>query len=162
MRGVGPGNGLRQLAPSSWLTLLLPLSRILLLLLLLARSKLVLDFTLTLHLLHLLTTTFYTRALPRNLLWWALQALSAGVMAVGGVWACRWRELRPMSFGGGESGRGREGRGGGREISGGGADREEGGRGDGEEEGGYEIGGKGRGRGRGRDGGGLYEMVGMK
>ncbi len=88
-------------------------------------------------------------------------------MGVGGVWACRWRELRPMSFGGGgraeRGGAGGSGvgeRGGGREVRG-----EGGGAGDGEE--GYEMGGEGRGgegreKGRGRDGGGLYEMVGMK
>lgn len=26
---------------------------------------------------------------------------SATLMTVGGVWSCRWRELRPISFGGG-------------------------------------------------------------
>ena len=64
-----------------------------------ARSKLVLDFVLTLHALHWALTAAYTRALPRNVLWWALQVGSVAVMAVGGVWSCRWRELRPMSFG---------------------------------------------------------------
>ncbi len=28
-------------------------------------------------------------------------AASAGFMTVGGVWSCRWRELKPISFGGG-------------------------------------------------------------
>jgi hypothetical protein len=67
-----------------------------------------------------------------------------------------------MSFGGGgraeRAGAGGSGvgeRGGGREVRG-----EGGGGADGEE--GYEMGGEGREKGRGRDGGGLYEMVGMK
>lgn len=32
-------------------------------------------------------------------------------MVAGGVWSCRWRELRPISFGsvGGGGGRGKEG-----------------------------------------------------
>ncbi|KAI4086550.1 MAG: hypothetical protein LQ344_007453 [Seirophora lacunosa] len=71
------------------------------LLLLIARSKLVLDFALTLHALHLLVTSAYSHAVPTNLLWWGLQGVSAGVMVAGGVWACRWRELRPIEFGGG-------------------------------------------------------------
>lgn len=61
-------------------------------------------------------------------------------MGGGGVWACRWRELRPMSFGGGGGGEGGGERGGDREREG----------------------GKEEGRGRGRDGRGWYEMVGMK
>lgn len=66
-----------------------------------------------------------------------------------------------MSFGGGGGemrGKGRVGEGGSSGRSGGGVEREM--RGDGEE--GYEMGGEGRERGRGRDGGGLYEMVGIK
>ena len=65
-----------------------------------ARSKLVPDFALTIHFLHLVVTSVYTRALPTNLLWWALQASSAGLMTALGVWACRYRELQPISFGG--------------------------------------------------------------
>lgn len=86
-----------------------PKSRIILLLLLVARSKLVPDFALTLHLIHLLATSCYSRSVPANWLWWALQAASAGLMVVGGVWSCRWRELRPIAFGKG----GKEGGGGG-------------------------------------------------
>lgn len=112
-----------------------------------------LDFTFTLHFLHLLVTSLYTHSLPRNVLWWGLQAVSAALMFFGGVWACQWRELRPMSFGGqgGGSKTGAAGRVGG--------DIEGGGGGDGEGEG-YEMGA--RNQGRGRDGGGLYEMVGMR
>ncbi|NJR31462.1 hypothetical protein HC762_01700 [bacterium] len=69
------------------------------LLLLISRSKLVPDFALTVHLLHLVTTWLYSRSVPMNLLWWGLQAGSAAIMVSLGVWACRYRELRPISFG---------------------------------------------------------------
>lgn len=65
-----------------------------------SRSKLILDFALTIHLLHLIATTFYAHALPTNVLWWTLQAASAALMASLGVWTCQWRELQPISFGG--------------------------------------------------------------
>ena len=74
--------------------------RAIFLLLFVARSKLVPDFALTLHGLHLVATSLYVRAPPTNLLWWALQAASAALMMSLGIWACRWRELRPLSFGG--------------------------------------------------------------
>ncbi|KAL4945176.1 hypothetical protein BDV06DRAFT_185437 [Aspergillus oleicola] len=70
------------------------------LLVLVSRSKLIPDFALTIHFIHLITTTFYTRSLPSNLLWWALQCASAALMVSLGIWACRWRELQPISFGG--------------------------------------------------------------
>ena len=73
-------------------------------------------------------------------MWWALQAVSASLMVGGGVWACRWRELRPIEFGGAAAaaakGKGR----------------------DGDEGVGYLV---GKGKGRRRDGGGEYEMVGI-
>jgi len=58
-----------------------------------------------------------------------------------GVWACRYRELRPISFGGGASRTAQQGQ---TVVEGG------------EEEVGFAV---GRGRGRGRDGAGEYEMV---
>ncbi|KAL2826970.1 integral membrane protein S linking to the trans Golgi network-domain-containing protein [Aspergillus cavernicola] len=70
------------------------------LLLLVSRSKLIPDFALTIHLLHLVITSLYTRSIPSNLLWWGLQCASAAVMTSLGIWACRWRELQPISFGG--------------------------------------------------------------
>ena len=75
-------------------------TRAILLLLLIARSKLVPDFALTLHGLHLLATSLYARALPTGVFWWGLQLASAALMTFLGVWACQWRELRPLSFGG--------------------------------------------------------------
>ncbi|GAB7361359.1 hypothetical protein MBLNU230_g1415t1 [Neophaeotheca triangularis] len=73
-------------------------------LLLIARSKLVPDFALTIHFIHLLVTSLYTRSLPTNLYWWLLQFASAGLMIALGMWACQWRELKPMSFGGNKNG----------------------------------------------------------
>ncbi|KAA8646086.1 hypothetical protein EYZ11_003745 [Aspergillus tanneri] len=70
------------------------------LLLFVARSKLIPDFALTLHFLHLVATTLYTHSLPTNWLWWGLQCASAALMIFLGMWACQWRELRPISFGG--------------------------------------------------------------
>jgi len=69
-------------------------------LLLIARSKLVPDFALTIHFIHLLITSLYARAIPTNIYWWLVQACSAALMTVLGIWACRWRELQPMAFGG--------------------------------------------------------------
>jgi ABC-type nickel/cobalt efflux system permease component RcnA len=105
-------------------------------LLLIARSKLVLDFALTVHFIHLIVTSLYSHALPANLLWWMLQICSATVMTSVGVWACQWRELKPINFGSKPAPKQAA------------AD-------DGEGE------SRGRGRGRGRDGAGEYEMVDM-
>ncbi|EAW09552.1 protein SYS1 [Aspergillus clavatus NRRL 1] len=69
------------------------------LLLLVSRSKLIPDFALTIHFIHLLATSFYTHSIPRNLLWWGLQCASAALMTFLGIWACQWRELRPITFG---------------------------------------------------------------
>ncbi|KAL2045678.1 hypothetical protein N7G274_002108 [Stereocaulon virgatum] len=77
---------------------------IILLLLLVARSKLVPDFALTLHFIHLVIVSVYSGSVPTNALWWGLNIVSAVVMIVGGVWCCRWRELRPISFGTGDPG----------------------------------------------------------
>jgi protein SYS1 len=111
-------------------------------LLLVARSKLVPDFALTVHFIHLVVTSLYCHALPISLFWWTLQVCSAALMTCLGIWACRWRELRPISFGG----RGTNA------VGGNGLNEPQ------EDEVGHS---RGRGRGRGRDGGGEYEMVGM-
>ena len=114
------------------------------------RSKLVPDFALTIHFLHLVVVFLVTGKLPRHMMWWLTMAVS-GALAVGlGAWGCRYRELQPISFGGG----GGAGAAGVAEGSSGGG--EEGVVGD--EEQGYA---RGRGRGRGKDGGGDYEMVRM-
>ncbi|KJK86350.1 hypothetical protein H633G_09794, partial [Metarhizium anisopliae BRIP 53284] len=46
---------------------------------LIARSKLVPDFALTIHLLHLVFTTLYARSLPRHSMWWMTMMASAAV-----------------------------------------------------------------------------------
>lgn len=115
--------------------------------LLVARSKLIPDFALTIHFFHLVITSLYTHSLPTNWFWWALQIASAGLMTALGVWSCQYRELRPINFGGkGRSNQTTESMTSDiqQELH--------------DEESGYS---RGRGRGRGRDGAGEYEMVGM-
>ncbi|KAI1420440.1 integral membrane protein S linking to the trans Golgi network-domain-containing protein [Xylaria sp. FL1777] len=120
---------------------------------LISRSKLVLDFSLTLHVLHLLIVCLYTGYLPRNLAWWITMLVSGTITVAGGTYGCRWRELRPISFGGG-------GRNSGNSENSHSSLEDGGSSGDHGDE---EIGlSRGRGRGRGRDGAGEYEMVGMK
>jgi hypothetical protein len=104
--------------------------------LLIARSKLVLDFALTIHFIHLVTTSLYSHAVPANLLWWMLQMCSATVMISVGTWACQWRELKPINFGGNKAAANPQ---------------------PAEDDGVGES--RGRGRGRGRDGAGEYEMA---
>jgi len=122
-------------------------------LLLIARSKLVPDFAITVHMINLLVTTVYTRSIPTNVYWWGLQICSSALMIALGIWACQWRELKPMAFGGSGGGGGKSK---GKERATDGAanghlpeaDQGEG----------YEMGAA---RGKGRDGAGSYEMVGM-
>ena len=64
-----------------------------------SRSKLVLDFALTVHFIHLVVTFLYTGLVPINFLWWTVQLVSAAVMVFLGIWACQWRELKPINFG---------------------------------------------------------------
>ncbi|KAH7378807.1 integral membrane protein S linking to the trans Golgi network-domain-containing protein [Pyrenochaeta sp. MPI-SDFR-AT-0127] len=113
------------------------LTCVIFILLLIARSKLVLDFAVTVHFIHLIVTSLYSHALPGNLFWWALQICSATIMTSLGVWACQWRELRPINFGNKTTTRQQP------------ATDDDAGE------------SRGRSRGRGRDGAGEYEMVGM-
>lgn len=76
------------------------LDSVILLLLLVSRSKLIPDFALTIHFVHLIATSLYTHSIPSNWLWWGLQCASAALMTFLGMWACQWRELQPISFGG--------------------------------------------------------------
>ena len=88
-------------APASRIGLprnLLTMYSVLAMVIVLARSKLVLDFALTLHFLHLLITSIYLGGIPREIAWWGLQGMSSVGMVVLGGWACRWRELRPISI----------------------------------------------------------------
>lgn len=106
-------------------------------LLLIARSKLVPDFALTIHFIHLIVTSLYTHVIPDTLYWWLVQGASAALMVSLGMWACQWRELQPMAFGGKAKSPTKT------------ADEGEG----------YEMGTL---RGAGRDGAGSYENVGAE
>ena len=141
------------------LGLLFAFGRAVAIVILIARSKLVPDFAITIHFVHLVLTTLYTRSLPRHSMWWATMVGSAAVSVALGMWGCRYRELQPVFFGGGR-------------ILGSGttappsnalsvaeqgemaAPAEEDDNGSGFS--------RGRGRGRGRDGAGEYEMMHMK
>lgn len=130
------------------------------------RSKLVPDFALTTHFLHLVIASFYTGQVPRNTFWWASMFVSSALGISLGMWGCRYRELRPISFGGGIMGGGGGGGSSNNNNTGGASGNGEGSsRGaedgvgiEGDEEQGFS---RGRGRGRGRDGAGDYEMVKM-
>lgn len=103
------------------------------------------------HGIHLVVTSLYTGRVPRNTMWWGAMASSSAICVALAIWGSRYRELRPISFGGhGASGSAAYGA----EVT------QNGGAGD-EEEGGAGF-GRGRGRGRGRDGEGGYEMVGIE
>ncbi|EDN08949.1 integral membrane protein [Histoplasma capsulatum] len=128
------------------------------LLLWVSRSKLIPDFALTIHFIHLLVTSFYTHSLPTNFLWWGLQVVSSALMTFLGMWACRWRELQPIVFGGSAANASsNDGGNNGTNQSGEDATGDEDGRGGGG--GGIFEFSRGRGRGRNMEG---YEMVAMK
>ncbi|KAK4111526.1 hypothetical protein N656DRAFT_798917 [Canariomyces notabilis] len=118
---------------------------------LIGRSKLVLDFALSLHAIHLFIVTLYTGELPRYTAWWLSMAAASAVSVALATWGCRYRELKPISFGGGGAASAAGGNGG-ENGTGGEAGA------DGDEEQGMS---RGRGRGRGRDGAGEFEMVNM-
>jgi hypothetical protein len=120
--------------------------------LLVTRSKLVLDFALSLHAIHLAVVVLYSRQVPRHLMWWVAMSASSALSVALGVWGCRYRELMPITFGGGGASRSTD-------PSAGPTDGGEASTDIGDEEAGFS---RGRGRGRGRDGAGEYEMVQMK
>jgi hypothetical protein len=138
---------------------------------LIARSKLVPDFALTVHLLHLIITSLYSGAIPSNSMWWLTMLASSGLCVALGVWGSRYRELQPVFFGGGRI-LGAGSSGGGRSVANNSSSADNGnGDNDGEDDGGLggpgtgdeEMGfSRGRGRGRGRDGAGEYEMAKME
>lgn len=143
------------------------------------RSKLVLDFGLTTHFIHLVVVSVYTGEVPRNMFWWFTMAVSSASGVALGIWGCQYRELRPVFFGGGGIGGGggsnnnntvnhnnnNNNNNANGNAGGGGGGNGEGssnsaadGIATGDEEQGFS---RGRGRGRGRDGPGDYEMVKM-
>jgi len=58
------------------------------------RPKLVLDFTLTLVLSHVILTTYYSAALPASLFFWFIMALGAAITTTLAEQMCVKRELR--------------------------------------------------------------------
>ncbi|KAL2186196.1 hypothetical protein L209DRAFT_754790 [Thermothelomyces heterothallicus CBS 203.75] len=117
---------------------------------LVGRSKLVLDFALSLHAIHLVVVTLYSGQLPRHKGWWLAMAVASAVSVTLATWGCRYRQLQPISFGGGGAASTAAGTGGNNDDGGeSGADGHE-------EEAGFP---RGRGRGRERSGAGEYEMV---
>ncbi|KAH6575402.1 hypothetical protein BASA62_001923 [Batrachochytrium salamandrivorans] len=64
-----------------------------LLLVIVERTRLCIDFACTLHLLHLLLVTFYSNSIPNSFLWWMLLIVSTVITALGGERLCIWREL---------------------------------------------------------------------
>ncbi|KAG4304791.1 hypothetical protein PORY_001844 [Pneumocystis oryctolagi] len=65
------------------------------------RTKQILDFTLTMHSIHLIIVFFYSGHFPFNTYWWIVQVISCVFMCLGGEWMCMQRELRPITFGAG-------------------------------------------------------------
>jgi hypothetical protein len=62
------------------------------------RSKLALDFTLTLHGINIIVAWLVTGRFPASILWWAVQGLSMLLMVFLGTWTTKWRELRTSFF----------------------------------------------------------------
>lgn len=60
------------------------------------RAKLILDFAITLHIFHLIFTSFYSRHIPSTFLWWILNIFSCTVMTLAAEWACMQREMEPI------------------------------------------------------------------
>ncbi|KAI8362346.1 integral membrane protein S linking to the trans Golgi network-domain-containing protein [Mortierella sp. GBAus27b] len=74
-----------------------------LLLKIVARARLVLDFSLTVLFYHVVMTTLYSDHLPTSFLWWALNGTTAGIMIFGGEYVCMQWEMEPIMLGGGAS-----------------------------------------------------------
>ncbi|KAF9918193.1 hypothetical protein BX616_009997 [Lobosporangium transversale] len=74
-----------------------------LLLKIVARARLVLDFSLTLLLYHVIMTSLYSDHIPTGFLWWALNGTTAGIMIFGGEYVCMQQEMEPILLGGGSS-----------------------------------------------------------
>jgi len=67
------------------------------------RTKLCLDFSCTVHLLHLLVCLWWNTALPATLTWWVINLVCAALMCVTGEFLCMRTELRtiPVNMAGG-------------------------------------------------------------
>nr|KAJ3421240.1 hypothetical protein HK105_004125 [Polyrhizophydium stewartii] len=65
------------------------------------RSKLCLDFAVTLHMFHLVFVVLYSGQLPTSLFWWLTFGSSTAIVAFGGEQLCMRRELEPIMLSGG-------------------------------------------------------------
>jgi hypothetical protein len=63
------------------------------------RSQMVVDFVLTLELIHTVFTMWYNWQFIGMALWWGTKAIETVIMIMGGQYFCRMRELRPIEFG---------------------------------------------------------------
>ncbi|KAF9084532.1 hypothetical protein BGX23_010432 [Mortierella sp. AD031] len=71
-----------------------------LLLKIVSRARLVLDFSLTLLVYHVLMVTLYSDHIPSTFLWWALNGTTCGIMIFGGEYVCMQQEMEPIILGG--------------------------------------------------------------
>ncbi|KAJ3176147.1 hypothetical protein HDU87_005525 [Geranomyces variabilis] len=62
------------------------------------RSRLCVDFSVTLHVLHLLATAVYSRGVPRSVWWWVVVLTSMVGVAVGGEKLCLRKEMEPIEL----------------------------------------------------------------
>ncbi|KAH8551828.1 integral membrane protein S linking to the trans Golgi network-domain-containing protein [Umbelopsis sp. PMI_123] len=67
-----------------------------LMVLIVQRAKLILDFAVTLHAFHLIITSYYSRSIPSTFLWWLLNIFSCAVMTLMAEWTCMQREMEPI------------------------------------------------------------------
>lgn len=74
--------------------------RVYLLLKIVSRARLVLDYSITLLLYHVLMVTMYSDHVPSTFLWWALNGTTCGIMIFGGEYVCMQQEMEPIILGG--------------------------------------------------------------
>ncbi|CAG8667179.1 5398_t:CDS:2, partial [Dentiscutata erythropus] len=60
------------------------------------RARLVLDFSLTLHFFHLVITSYYSGQIPTTFIWWALNVVTCCIMIFGGELYCMRKEMEPI------------------------------------------------------------------
>ncbi|KAI8377157.1 integral membrane protein S linking to the trans Golgi network-domain-containing protein [Choanephora cucurbitarum] len=60
------------------------------------RAKLILDFVLTFHFFHMLLAWKTIGHFPTGMPWWILQIVTIAIMTFGGEWACMHREMKPI------------------------------------------------------------------
>jgi len=65
------------------------------------RTKLCLDFSCTVHFLHLVICIFYNAGLPHTLSWWLVNTVCTAILCVSGEFLCMRTELQsiPVSMG---------------------------------------------------------------